>query len=154
MAVLDEIYSNAYGSESRARDLFDAACLKGLVSKGKAFFTGKKNTLLGMNSLIQGKKISTSHYQGKQKVSIDKIKGSEGRCEDFNSTFQPLKGHSRNRWISIACAFEQGVALPPVDLLKIGDVYVVRDGHHRISVAKAFGASSVDAEVVVLNLSA
>ncbi len=42
----------------------------------------------------------------------------------------------------------RGVHMPPVQLIELGGRYYVRDGHHRISVAKALGESFVDAEVV------
>jgi hypothetical protein len=49
----------------------------------------------------------------------------------------------------VAKARLKGVTLPPVELIQVGDVYFVRDGHHRISVARAFGQEHVDAEVTV-----
>lgn len=153
MTVLEEIYTNAFGTESRAKDLYNATCLKGLLSKGRSFFTGKRHTLFDITGLTLGKKVASNHYLGLKKVSIDKIKGSEGRCADFDGDFHPLKSHNRDRWIGIACAFELGVDLPPVVLTKIGEVYAVRDGHHRISVAKAYGASTVEAYVTELSVS-
>lgn len=82
-------------------------------------------------------------------VPIDQIKGSEGRAGDFDRDFNPLKDHVRRRWLGIAAAREQGAALPPVSLVQVGGIYFVRDGHHRISVAKAFGQEAVEAQVVV-----
>jgi hypothetical protein len=43
--------------------------------------------------------------------------------------------------------------LPPVVLVQVGDVYFVRDGHHRISVARALGQLDIEAEVTVWHLS-
>jgi hypothetical protein len=37
--------------------------------------------------------------------------------------------------------------MPPVDLVRIGQIYFVRDGHHRISVARALGRTDIDAYV-------
>jgi hypothetical protein len=37
-----------------------------------------------------------------------------------------------------------------VALIQVGDVYFVRDGHHRISVARALGQAYIDAKVIVL----
>jgi len=147
MTVIEDLYSNAFGIESHAQDLFDKAILKGIVDKGKSFFMRRKNTLLDIASLTRDKKVASSHYQGLRKVSIDRIKASEGRCDDFDICFHPLKSHTRQRWLGIACAVEKDAALPPVDLIKIGETYAVRDGHHRISVAKAYGASTVEAYV-------
>jgi hypothetical protein len=51
--------------------------------------------------------------------------------------------------MSVAKARLQGATLPPVDLVQVSDVYFVRDGHHRISVAKALGQVDIDADVTV-----
>lgn len=81
-------------------------------------------------------------------VPLSKIVGSEGRSEDFDADFRPLKMHNRERWISVAAARQTGVVLPAVELLQSGDKYYVRDGHHRISVAKLMGQLEIDARVV------
>jgi hypothetical protein len=81
-------------------------------------------------------------------VAIARIVGSEGRADDFDSEFSPLAMHNRSRWLGIAAARRQGRVLPPVELIQVGDVYYVRDGHHRISVAKAAGQQEVEARVV------
>ncbi len=87
------------------------------------------------------------HYLGARTVAIDQIHGSESRSEDFDFFFHPLNGRSMNRWVSVALARQNGVALPPVELIKVGEEYYVRDGHHRVSVAHAFGEAFIEAEV-------
>jgi len=82
-------------------------------------------------------------------VPISKIRGSAGRSNDFDSAFCPLQRHSQGRWLSIAMARRLGTPLPPVDLIQIGDIYFVRDGHHRISVAQALGQQEIDSRVAV-----
>ncbi len=86
---------------------------------------------------------------GLQSVSITQIKGTEGRdtSEDFELNFYPLKEEDELRWKSIVRAWHLGTPLPPVELIKRGDIYYVRDGHHRISVARALGYSTIDAQV-------
>jgi len=81
-------------------------------------------------------------------VSLADICGSEGRCADFSRAFQPLQSHSRDRWLSVATARLRRIALPRVMLVRVGAGYFVRDGHHRISVARALGEAYIDAEVV------
>ena len=80
-------------------------------------------------------------------VPLEKIVGSEGRVRDFDQNFNPLADHNNQRWISVAVAHRQGKTLPPVDLIQIGDEYYDRDGHHRISVAKAAGQAVIEAEI-------
>jgi hypothetical protein len=81
-------------------------------------------------------------------VPLAQICGSEGRCGDFDRAFRPLKSHSRDRWLTVASARLRDIPLPRVMLVRIGDRYFVRDGHHRISVARALGEAYIDAEVV------
>jgi hypothetical protein len=89
------------------------------------------------------------HYTGHRTVALDLIRGSEDRAEDFDRDFFPLGHHNRNRWMGIAMARQQGIAMPAVQLIQVGDLYFVRDGHHRISVARALGEAYVEAEVTV-----
>ena len=81
-------------------------------------------------------------------VPLDKIVGSEGRSEDFDRAFNPLKKHNRERWISVAAARWTGAVLPAVELVQAGEEYYVRDGHHRISVAKVMGQLEIDARIM------
>jgi hypothetical protein len=53
-----------------------------------------------------------------------------------------------HRWGRVDRAYHQGVELPAVSLYKIGEAYFVRDGNHRVSVAKYHQAAAIDAEVV------
>ena len=88
------------------------------------------------------------HSAGRRLVAIADIRGSEGRTGDFDDRFNPLSSQTRQRWQSVANAIiEEGVHLPPVDLIQVGAEYYVRDGHHRISVAAALGQEMIDATV-------
>jgi hypothetical protein len=82
-------------------------------------------------------------------VPIEQIQGSESRSHEFDRNFNPLRGYNKDRWLSIAMARQRDKALPPVELIQVGEVYFVRDGHHRISVARALGQQDIEAEVVV-----
>ena len=89
------------------------------------------------------------NYAGIQSVPLAKIAGSEGRCDDFDADFRPLKSHNQDRWISVAIARSRDIALPAVELVQVKDAYFVRDGHHRISVAKLEGQLEIEAQVTV-----
>jgi hypothetical protein len=84
---------------------------------------------------------------GLRVVPLDQIVGSVDRGRDFDRRFRPTSGRSRGRWEQIAAAARRGEAFPPVDLLKVGQLYFVRDGHHRVSVARALGRLDIDAYV-------
>jgi hypothetical protein len=85
---------------------------------------------------------------GLQVVPLDAIVGSVDRTVDFDRGLRPTSARLRSRWERINAAQRRGEALPPVSLYKIGDLYFVRDGHHRVSVAKSLGRADIDAYVV------
>jgi hypothetical protein len=93
--------------------------------------------------------VAGRHELAAQPVLLAQIRGSEGRTRDFDSAFRPLEEHSRERWISVARARLEDTPLPAVELIRVGDSYYVRDGHHRISVARALGQRDIDARVTV-----
>jgi len=111
--------------------------------------TGRACRLLRLSDVQTSCALRGSHHAGIRAVLMSRIRGSEGRCEDFDAQFRPLRSHTMDRWVRVAKAHLQGVSLPPVVLIQLGEVYYVRDGHHRISVARAFGQEGIDAEVTV-----
>jgi hypothetical protein len=124
-----------------------------MLAKGKwsrAFrpFSRKPRRLLELGAFKDPRCVPNRHYVGVQSVLIELIQGSEGRPDDFDRAFNPLHERSRSRWLSVASIRLTGAPLPPVELIQSGDIYFVRDGHHRISVAKALGEQYIDAEVI------
>ena len=87
-------------------------------------------------------------YRGIRTVEVEKITASVGRCRDFDGSFLPLRVSMAHRWGRVDRAYHRGVELPAVSLYKLGDAYFVRDGNHRVSVAKYHNAAAIDAEVV------
>ena len=69
------------------------------------------------------------------------------RAADFDRGFRPTSPRLRSRWERIAAAQRRGESLPPISLYRVGDLYFVRDGHHRVSVAKSLGRTDIDAYV-------
>jgi hypothetical protein len=80
-------------------------------------------------------------------VALDAIVGSVDRAREFDRRFRPTSGRVRSRWERVAAAMRRGESLPPVDLMRIGEIYFVRDGHHRVSVARALDHTDIDAYV-------
>ncbi len=89
-------------------------------------------------------------YLGMRVVPVADIVGSVGRHRDFDRAFLPSKPSLGGRWKKIDQAMHRAEELPPVSLYKIGDAYFVRDGNHRVSVARQQGIEMIDAEVVEL----
>lgn len=84
---------------------------------------------------------------GLQLVPLDAIIGSVDKVRDFDRRFRPTSDKSRARWERIARASRVGEEIPPIDVYKLGDYYFVRDGHHRVSVARALRLKLIEAEV-------
>lgn len=122
---------------------------RGRWSQLWSILTRGSRRLFALNEINTSCRIDTRHAAGVQTVPISQIRGSEGRNNDFDRGFYPLQNHSKERWVSIATAWQQGKILPVVELIKVGDIYFVRDGHHRISVARALGLKEVEARVTV-----
>lgn len=131
----------------QAQALSQQAMLKGKFRMVWAKLTRRSPHLLDLATVQASKAIVARHDQGTQVIPLAQIRGSEGRTRDFDSHFNPLQDHTRQRWMSIAKAWLTDVTLPPVQLVQVDDVYFVRDGHHRISVARAMGQTYIDAEV-------
>jgi hypothetical protein len=89
-------------------------------------------------------------YLGLREVPVSQIVGSVGRHRDFDRAFLPSKPDLGTRWRRIDEIMDRGEELPPVSLYKIGDVYFVQDGNHRVSVALQRGVEMIDAEVIEL----
>ena len=83
-------------------------------------------------------------------VPLDRIVGSAGRAGEFNRLFLPRNPRLRDRWKRIVGVRYQNRSLPPVELIKIGDIFFVVDGNHRLSVARHLGPEEVDAHVTEL----
>jgi hypothetical protein len=110
---------------------------------------GRPRGLLALKEVRAVCTILAKSDGGIRPVPISQIRGSEGRSGYFDRDFNPLYDRARGRWVNIAKARQQGKDLPPVVLVQVGDVYFVRDGHHRVSVARALGQGDIEARVAV-----
>jgi hypothetical protein len=137
--------------------LYSSARDRGQRAMLWATLTGRSRCLLALEEVRQGSHVSTterSQLEAETRlVPIAQIVGSEGRCGDFDRDFNPLHDHNRGRWLRIAAARRRGTPLPPVDLIQVGDLYFVQDGHHRISVARALGQTDIEARVTIWHVS-
>lgn len=84
---------------------------------------------------------------GLQSIPLDSVVGTVDRTRDFDRGFRPTTPRVRGRWQRIAAAQRRGEAFPPISVYRIGDLHFVRDGHHRVSVAKSLGREDIDAHV-------
>lgn len=128
-----------------ARRLFNRARRRAWWRRLWRALRGSANALLTRDTLLAGATPVVQRLPGVQPVALDQIVGSEGRAHEFDREFGPLQEHTRERWQCVAVAWLAGDQLPPVRLIQVGDRYLVRDGNHRISVARALGATTVEA---------
>ena len=86
--------------------------------------------------------------RGIREIPLDEITGTvePSRAQQFDGDFRPA-GPARCRWKRVWLAEHRGTVLPPISVIAVGDGYAIRDGHHRVSVARARGALTIDAIV-------
>jgi len=138
--------SNAW-FQSQAREDFNRARRKSFLQSVAALLSNQPNELVPFEEVRSRINIRGMVSRGLQHVPLDKIIGSEGRYADFDRRFLPRQNQTSGRWQSVDVAHYAAIPLPPVDLYKIGDVYFVKDGNHRVSVARERGLAEIDAYV-------
>jgi hypothetical protein len=137
------LYAVARGDFGRARQ-------REIMSRILGLLKSQKDEMLSLPDVRSIVRPESETYRGMQTVPIAKIVGSEGRSRDFNRAFLPRHDKMMRRWINIDVAHYENVILPPIKLFEIGGAYFVRDGNHRVSVARMQGAEFIDAEVTSL----
>lgn len=138
--------------DSLARDDFERAYHRSLWRKVITRLTGRSNELLPFDEVRQALPYRGQRDIGLQVVPLDKIVGSVGRYRDFDRAFLPTQRQTTERWVNVRKAHYHEVSLPPVDLYKIGDVYFVKDGNHRVSVARERNQTDIDAYVTEIDI--
>lgn len=131
---------------------FERASSKAFWRRIVTRLTGKNNELLPFDEVREKLSFRGQHYIGLKQVPISKIVGSMGRFNDFDRAFLPTQTRTKGRWTSIDKAHYQEINLPPVDLYKIGEIYFVKDGNHRVSVAQGRGQEFIDAYVTEIDI--
>jgi hypothetical protein len=131
----------------RARADFSRARFKAFVNNIWSLIQGQPNQLLSYDEIKEKLHIGGPIYRGVQTVLVEQIVGSLNRYHQFDRAFLPTQTETAERWQRVNLAFYSDVSLPPVVLYKVGQVYFVVDGHHRVSVAREQGQIYIEAEV-------
>ena len=147
MPLFDDKTTKRANKEHRADADFSEARLQAFWDEIKGFVSRKSTRLLPFDEVKNKLEICFVSEQGIQTVPIDSIVGSEGRYRSFTRHFLPLEENLRNRWKKVNQAHYSKRNLPPVELYKVGDAYFVKDGHHRVSVARTKGVKHIEALV-------
>jgi len=120
---------------SAINDFYEAhrkASLQIVLSK----LTGESADLLSYDEVLKRLRVEGQTDRGRAEIPLDKIVGSVGRYTDFTRDFLPRRESDLGRWATVKMATESMTGVPPIDVYKIGDVYFVRDGNHRVSIAR------------------
>ena len=126
---------------------FSRARMKSFLNRIRSLVSGKPTRLLSYDEVKSHLHIGGPIYRGIQTVPVQQIVGSLNRYGEFDRAFLPVDDHLASRWQSVDSAFYKAIGLPPVLLYKVGQVYFVVDGHHRVSVAREQGQLEIDADV-------
>lgn len=129
---------------------FAKARNKALLNEISHLLNPEETSMISLKSIKQIVKPETETYIGMKVIPIEKIVGSEGRYKDFDNQFFPKNTNTKERWENVDEAVIKDIILPPIKVYELAGVYFVRDGNHRVSVAKSKGVEFIDAEVVSL----
>ncbi|HMZ07037.1 MAG TPA: hypothetical protein PK078_05405 [Anaerolineales bacterium] len=133
--------------DSITRADFGRARFKSFINQVFAVLSGKRNNLLSYDEVKEKLRIGGPIYRGVKTVRVEQIIGSLNRYHEFDRAFLPKEDQLANRWQKVDRAFYEDIHLPPIVLYKVGEIYFVVDGHHRVSVAREQGAEFIEAEV-------
>jgi len=141
----DRAYLNAAAHQD-----YERAHSRVFLNDVAAFLGRQSNTLLSFEQVRDLLPISGQVDRGLQQVPLDAIRGSVDRYRDFDRNFLPRNPATRQRWERLDRAALAGEYVPPVQLYQVGNVYFVKDGNHRVSVARERGQAFIDANVIEL----
>ncbi|WP_420644413.1 universal stress protein [Candidatus Leptofilum sp.] len=139
------VYNTAVEDFKRARR---AAAMQQMMAR----LTGKSADLLAYDDVCQAVKSSDGVQQGVYEIPLDAIVGSVGRYQDFTRAFWPKNDSDEERWVRVKTAVNDMVGMPPIEVYKVGEVYFVIDGNHRVSIARQLGTDSITARVTEVQL--
>lgn len=139
------VYNTAVDDFKRARR---SAAMQQMMAR----LTGQSADLLAYDDVCRAVKSSEGVKQGVYEIPLDAIVGSVGRYQDFTRNFWPKNDSDEERWVRVKTAVNEMVGMPPIDVYKVGDVYFVIDGNHRVSIARQLGSDSITARVTEVSL--
>jgi hypothetical protein len=138
--------------DDRVQADYEHARRKAFWRKIGSFLTGRSNDLLPFDEVRQRLHGGAQRYSGLREVPLASIVGSVGRYRDFDRAYLPREGRNKGRWLNIDRTYYESVALPAIELYKLGETYFVKDGNHRVSVAREQGQEFIDAYVIEVDV--
>ncbi|HKV31657.1 MAG TPA: hypothetical protein VJT14_11655 [Candidatus Dormibacteraeota bacterium] len=132
----------------RARADFETARIQAFLRDAGIVIRGDPRPLLSFDEVRRAARLEGQSYRGLKDIPIADIRGSVGRQNDFDASFLAVKPQMRKRWEQLDAAMRRGEAVPPIEVYHLGDVYFVKDGHHRVSVARHLGWKTIPGRVI------
>jgi len=108
---------------------------------------GKSSELLSYEEVRQQLHALEKSEEKLEEIPLAAIVGSVGRYADFTRSFLPKKESGMERWARVKVGTTSLRGLPPIEVYRLGEAYFVKDGHHRISVARQDGSKFIQAYV-------
>ncbi len=136
---------------TEAQEKWRQAHRKAIQAQVMASLEGQEDAgeLLDFNAVAQRLRLKHAVYRGVQNIPIEKIIGSVGRYQDFTRAFLPVSADMQQRWQRVAAIYLDPTSggVPPIEVYKVGSAYFVKDGNHRVSVARQLGMKDIEAYV-------
>lgn len=130
---------------------FKSARHRAAIQEVIARITGRSNQLLSYEEVAEKLRLRISTERGIQNIPLKAIVGSVGRYTEFTRTFLPRSDSDADRWARVKTVMESASGFPPIDVYKVGEVYFVVDGNHRVSIARQSGFKFIEAHVTEFN---
>ena len=129
---------------------FNNARRKASIQEILARLTGKSSELLSYEDVAEKLKLNVRTERGVFDIPLKSIIGSVGRYNEFTRSFLPRKGQDQARWARVKTMIDDPMStgIPPIEVYKVGEVYFVLDGNHRVSVAREEGFEFIEAHVI------
>ena len=138
--------TNPLNYQVAVRD-FQQARRQAAMQQILARVTGKSAELLCYEEVRRQLRVEKMVARGLQEVPLAAIVGSVGRYQDFTRSFLPKKDSNEARWAGVKAAVMDMKGMGPIEVYKVGEAYFVKDGNHRVSVARQLGTETISAYV-------
>lgn len=144
----DEAHENEKTSlKSEGRAKFDKAFFQAFWEEVSEQLSKKPMGLLSFDEVKSRLHLSDQSYKGLMEIPLERIVGSVGRYKDFTRKFLPKNADMIERWSNVYAQVNSLEGVPPIDVFEVDDVYFVRDGNHRVSIARQMGLKTIEAYV-------
>ncbi len=132
------------------RAQFDKAQFRAFWEELGQLLLNKPVGLLNFDDVKHKLHLTDQNYRGLREIPIDRIVGSVGRHKEFTRHFLPKHSGLAERWSNVYAQINGMTGVPPIDVFQVDDVYFVRDGNHRVSIARQMNLPTIEAYVTEL----